>query len=256
LGHALLSWTLVPALVNDFVAPIQSNDEVPEAVEVYRQVLSLQPDNSVVIASIGFLGNLANLLASKPDHHSPLDGRELIARKVREVAVMGGRYPESEQMHYEWNFGGGCQWGSNLCPYTPAWTKAVVDGWPETVPMTFSGFELGLGVLTGRHIKHCASKRNPCRRAMELYQKADPHCPPRPSWDPVTTLYAVHGTQQWGERQRGGHNEVNGTDGSNAWINGPPTHQSYLALKPGKEHALAKEIDDMLCSSPDDVKYV
>lgn len=237
-------------LIKEFDAPIKSSTQVPEAVEVYRKVLAEQPDHSVVIASLGFLGNLAKLLESGPDDHSILCGKDLVALKVRELVVTGGRYPNSNLMHYEWNFGGGCVWGSPSCPHTPRWTKTVVDGWPDTVPITFSGFELGAGVLTGGRMEQCAPEWNPCRQALELYKKADQNCPPRPSWDSITTLYAANGVERWGERHQGGYNLINGTDGANEWVDGPPTHQSYLALQLGKADALGNEIDELLCTDP------
>jgi len=54
---------------------VQSNADVPDAVALYRQLLAKQPDRSVTIISVGFLTNLANLLASKSDQYSPLPGK-------------------------------------------------------------------------------------------------------------------------------------------------------------------------------------
>jgi inosine-uridine nucleoside N-ribohydrolase len=64
--------------------------EYPDAVTLYRQVLAKQPDGNVVVAAIGPLRNLANLLKSGPDEASPLGGEALVARKVRKLEVMGG----------------------------------------------------------------------------------------------------------------------------------------------------------------------
>jgi hypothetical protein len=41
--------------------------DVPDAVVLFRQVMSQQPDNSVVLVAIGPLRNLAHFLQSKPD---------------------------------------------------------------------------------------------------------------------------------------------------------------------------------------------
>lgn len=61
----------------DFTAPNNWNDTIvnrygldlkgksyPRAVEIYRKVLASQPDHSVVVVSVGFLSNLADLLNS------------------------------------------------------------------------------------------------------------------------------------------------------------------------------------------------
>ncbi|HKI19275.1 MAG TPA: hypothetical protein VKA15_15420, partial [Isosphaeraceae bacterium] len=52
----------------------------PGATAVLRATLAAQPDRSVVIAQVGFSTNLARLLDSAPDEHSPLTGRELVAK--------------------------------------------------------------------------------------------------------------------------------------------------------------------------------
>jgi len=72
----------VDMLVKDFESPIKNSTQVEDAVQVYRKVLSGEPDHSVSISSIGIHTNLAALLKSQPDQHSPLNGKELIALKV------------------------------------------------------------------------------------------------------------------------------------------------------------------------------
>ena len=47
-----------------------------------RRVLAAAEDHSVVISSVGFLTNLADLLASPPDATSHLSGQQLVRRKV------------------------------------------------------------------------------------------------------------------------------------------------------------------------------
>ena len=44
--------------------PAVSATDLPEAVEVYRRVLAAQPDHSVTIVTVGYLTNLAHLLAA------------------------------------------------------------------------------------------------------------------------------------------------------------------------------------------------
>jgi inosine-uridine nucleoside N-ribohydrolase len=56
------------------------------AVNVDTQALSSQPDGSVVMVSIGYMGNLAALIRSS-------SGLQLVKRKVSELVVMGGGYP-------------------------------------------------------------------------------------------------------------------------------------------------------------------
>ncbi|MBR5757125.1 MAG: nucleoside hydrolase, partial [Thermoguttaceae bacterium] len=62
-----------------------SNDktEYYEATALLRKTLAEQEDDSVVIAQVGFSTNLARLLDSPADEYSPLNGRELAAKKVK-----------------------------------------------------------------------------------------------------------------------------------------------------------------------------
>merc|ERR1712215_487951 len=61
-------------LVDNWESPIKHYDQVKEAVEVLREVLAAAEDQSVVISSVGFLTNLANLLESPADGISPMTG--------------------------------------------------------------------------------------------------------------------------------------------------------------------------------------
>ena len=88
-----------------------------------KLVLTEAEDGSVTIVSIGFLSNIADLLSEK-------SGRNLIARKVRGITVMGGAYPTGKE--YNFQFGG-----------TGPTTKAAITAWPDAVPMTFVGEEGG-----------------------------------------------------------------------------------------------------------------
>ena len=81
----------VSELVRRFDAPIKNSTQADDAVAVYRRALAAQPDRSIAISSIGIHTNLAALLKSGPDSHSQLGGRELVAKKVAILAVMGGR---------------------------------------------------------------------------------------------------------------------------------------------------------------------
>jgi inosine-uridine nucleoside N-ribohydrolase len=60
--------------------------------------LASQLDGSVVIIAIGPLTNIRDLLESTPDDQSPLDGKALVAAKVRMLVVMAGDFskPKAE----------------------------------------------------------------------------------------------------------------------------------------------------------------
>jgi inosine-uridine nucleoside N-ribohydrolase len=67
----------------EFKHKLKSYNDAEDAVDLYRRLLSSQPDSSITIITIGHLTNLAALLDSKPDMYSPLNGVELIRKKVK-----------------------------------------------------------------------------------------------------------------------------------------------------------------------------
>ncbi|MCI5211326.1 MAG: nucleoside hydrolase [Candidatus Electrothrix sp. ATG2] len=171
----------------------------PAAVKLYRRLLATQQDRSVTLVTIGYLTNLSDLLQSKPDKISPLNGSELVLQKVKHLVCMGGEYPSGR----EWNF-----------YQDAAATDYVITYWPT--PIIFSGFEIGRNILTGAGL-HNTPHPNPVRRSYELYNGLSD----RPSWDQVAVYYAVTAaseqkTTSWSKVY--GRNMIK-SDGSNFWVN-------------------------------------
>jgi len=199
----------------------------PAAVDLYRRTLAGQPDGSVVIISIGTLENLAGLVGSAPDAHSPLGGRELVARKVRLWSCMGGHYPgPRKDAEHNFKFGGKT-------------TAQAVNDWPT--PILFSGWELGNRLITGATWPAAdAVAPNPVRRAYQLY------CAPgqgRQSWDQTSVLAAVRDPAKWWTVRRGGQNVVM-EDGRNEWKASPDKDHAYLVEKapPGEVVAAIEQL--------------
>ena len=181
----------VTELVNNWSSPIKNASQVPSSVDVYRRLLAAQPqNNSVAISSIGILTNLAALLQSGPDSHSPLSGFDLVAVKVKVLAVMGGKYPTSGS-NPECNLCG-CVHGSQEARATAAAASGYVfANMPPNVKIMFSGFEIGVKVFSGARLSDCQPASNPCRAAMISYEGGPNRN--RYSWDPLNTLAAVRG---------------------------------------------------------------
>jgi hypothetical protein len=169
----------VDHLAQRFPARLHNASEAPEAVTVYRQALAAAPDASVWIASIGFTTNLEALLRSGPDAASPLSGAQLVAQKVKGLAWMGGRYPQSSRdpenpvlPSPEHNFGFFCTVNNSRCsgiasdPIAPS-TAFVVENWPAAVPIVFLGWEVGAPIKTGAVMTNGTETQNPCRQVRE-----------------------------------------------------------------------------------------
>ncbi|KAL2760969.1 hypothetical protein ACRALDRAFT_1066634 [Sodiomyces alcalophilus JCM 7366] len=194
-----------------------------DPVALYRQALAASEDGSVSIVSLAFLHNLAGLLDSPADAHSDLPGPDLIAAKVSELVVMGGRYPSGHEF--------------NFYADDPATTAHVINNWPGR--MVFSGADLGQSVMSGDRLVAEGPPGDPVRAAYIYCAHGDP----RPSWDPITVLYAIRGLSDIFEyANRRGYNHVE-PDGSNAWVDDENVrNQHWLRLKLGND-TVAAELD-------------
>lgn len=221
-------------------------------LEMYTRLLESTPEpNSITIISLGFLTNLATLLNTS-------SGYSLIQSKVREIIIMGGTYPGPG---WEFNFG-----------EFPSATKSVLENFPPNVQVTFSGFELGADVFSGKGLKQkkkqCDDdeeeerdlKESPIRAAYEWYVG---RCSTlRESWDPITTLYGILGLKglslneklngdeedlfEFGNVGGGGYNKIVESNGTNLWIDddGQQHNQRWLKLAEGVSNVTLAEILD------------
>lgn len=165
-----------------------SGKDYPDAVQLYRKILMLQPDGSIVVLAVGPLRNLANLLRSPPDDLSPLDGLGLVAKKVKRLEVMGGNYPPSNSREAEWNFKQDAASASFVC-----------SAWPT--PILFNGE--GGSTNSGRRVTYEMPEHNPLTMAYRLYPGVG-FAGDRLSWDPISVLVATRGAQPWYEVVSGG----------------------------------------------------
>jgi len=214
----------------EFTTRLKSNDDAPNAVDVYRRVLASQEDGSVVILTVGYLTNIRDLLASKPDAISPLDGPALVRRKVSHWVCGGGRYPESLTPG---------NWG-NFRP-DPSSAVIAVRDWPGLI------FFCGLGdhIHTGSRL-HETPAENPVRRVYKLYLGEKKT---RPSWDPICVLFTVRKHAAYWKIRTGGYNHIF-RNGTNQWRNGPETNHRLIELQPGVEKALCRTLDQLMVQAP------
>jgi pyrimidine-specific ribonucleoside hydrolase len=198
-------WT--DTLLRKYPHSIQSNDEVPDAIEIYRKVLASQPDKSVTIVTVGFLTNLANLLQSPPDKYSRLNGEELVSRKVKKLVCMAGRFPAGSEF--------------NVNRDAPA-SQVAFNTWPT--PVWLSGFEIGQKVKVGLPLIHNESiKNSPVKDVFRIcIPLAEEDSAGRMSWDETAVLVAVKGYKPWYRLEKG--KMVVADDGSNTWVKDPSPH--------------------------------
>lgn len=217
----------------------------PTPVELYRSLLSSAENNSLHIISIGFLTNLADLLRSEADDLSPLSGVELLAAKVSELIIMGGQYPSG----WEYNLGG----------TDPNSTIYVIENWPKTVAVTFSGAELGGSIFSGQIPLKEQPMDSPTIAAYQWYIGRGSIV--RETWDPITVLYGILGLRKFSELDMGpllayandyGYNTITASNGSNEWVNDTSVvNQHWLKLADGVTNtSMASLINNFLIHPP------
>lgn len=192
---------------------IRINADVPDAVVLYRQLLAKQPDGSVTIISVGFITNLANLLNSRPDQYSRLSGKKLVARKVRQLVGMAGKFPGGKEY--------------NVFMDTPA-SNGVFANWPT--PVLLSGFEIGEQIHSGLPlIRNNQIRNSPVKDVFAISMpKAKEDAGGRMSWDQTAVLVGINGYAPYYTVKPG--RITMKPDGSNGWDTAGKGHQ-YLVVK-------------------------
>ncbi|MBR5424392.1 MAG: hypothetical protein IK108_10315 [Clostridia bacterium] len=189
-----------------------TNADCPEAYKLYRKALA--SSDKAVIADVGFPQIVMELLLSEPDEYSELSGTQLVESKVSEVILMGGRWDRKRGAEYNFI-------ANRLSRAAAAYLCAHCP-----VPLTFLGYEVGKTVITGG------------REAPGLVGAAyEAHRSPRgrPSWDPMTALFALtRDAEKAGYRRVFGRASVDPKTGRN----------SFEAFAGGPHSYLVKEKED------------
>lgn len=169
------------AIVAKYQHTYQSNKDAKEAVALYREILSKQADNSITIVTVGFFTNIAGLLSSQPDQYSPLNGKELINKKVKQLVSMAARLDPGKNSGKEYN----------VCIDREA-SQIVFEQWGK--PFIISPFEVGEKILTGIPlIKDSSIQNSPIKDAFTIALQKDNNTTGRMSWDETAVLAAVRG---------------------------------------------------------------
>lgn len=167
------NYALSVCKLNMFSTTIKDYNALPDAEKLYRQILSQQPDHSIVIISTGFSTNLARLLDTPADEYSKLTGKELLAQKVNYMSLMAGAIKMAEHKEY------------NIIKDIPAAKKLFAE---SPVKIITSPFEVGLVIeYPGTSIENdfAWTPQHPMVEAYKAYMKM-PY--DRPTWDLTAAL--------------------------------------------------------------------
>lgn len=226
-------WT--DTLIAKYPHKIQSNRETPDAVELYRMILSAQPDNSVTIVTVGFLTNISHLLQSKPDNWSPFTGDQLIRHKVKQLVCMAGRFPEGKEF--------------NVDRDGPA-SRYVFSHWEK--PVLFSGFEIGEKIKCGLPlVRNNAIQYSPVKDVFRIcIPMAAEDSAGRMSWDETAVLVGVLGYRPFYTLNYGTIRVAE--NGSNTWEPGQGKQAYLVEDRPYTE--VQQLIDKLIMHQPGNKK--
>jgi hypothetical protein len=207
-----------------FPQQLGTGQQVPDAVEIYRRVLSEQPDASVVVVTVGYLTNLADLLRL-PAGGDRVSGKALVQQKVKRWVCMGGNFvgrPAVDDLAL----------GNNNFTTDSTAALYAVRNWPS--PVTFVGREIGSvpsGLRVGARLKELPDD-HPVRVGYALYFGGEPR--DRHVADQTTVLFAVRGLGTFWDQETKGYMD----------LNADMTFQWRYDRDPGQSHLLKRTMND------------
>jgi inosine-uridine nucleoside N-ribohydrolase len=226
----------------DFPNDFRAGAEVPNAMQIYRDVLEKQPDGSVVVVTVGYLTNLRNLLRMPASEGHP-SGVELIKRKVKRWVCMGGNFvgdPPRDDLKLG---------NVNFQRDADAALETIRD-WPR--PVVFVGREIGSvpsGLAIGASLAQ-TSPENPVRMAYQHYFGAPKS---RHVADLTTVLYAVRGLRDYWDIQTKGRMDLR-ADVTFDWQPGAEQGQAYLLKRKvdgqPNDRYIERVLDELLIQPP------
>lgn len=226
----------------------KTQSDVLDSVETYRMLLAEEMDDSITIYAAGQLYNFESLVLSPPDQYSPLDGTELLKRKVKEFVFMGGYFPNSSDSPWyadssgaEWNW-----WAFRSKNTTRKALKTLAS---MGKPITYVGAEQGPRVLVGREVVERLGRNHPTTESYYLFNVISEVTKDssefqlvkeNPAFDELALFHVVEdGVGEYFDRIPG-RVEVD-ENGANRWLPGS-SNESYLVIRDGVEEDLREII--------------
>lgn len=220
-------------IAEEFPHDLKDLAKLPDAVQVYVEVLSKQPDRSVTIVTVGDLTNVAQLLKLPAKDGRP-SGVDLVQAKVKGWVCMGGNFigrPAKDDMKL----------GNNNFSLDAASSLYAVKNWP--VDLTFVGREIGSvpsGLKAGANLTQLPAN-HVVRRAYELY--FDGTVKNRHLADQTTVLYAVRGLRDYWDLEANGTMDLQ-PDMKFEWK--PGGRQSYLLKRTNDGKPNDRQIEQVI----------
>lgn len=159
-----------------FKRTLKKYSNLPDSHILYRKILAKQPDHSVTIVSVGFSTNIARLLETPGDKYSPLTGKELVAKKVKLLSVMGGCFKKNPRKEF------------NIINDVPSAQKLFAE-WPGKIVV--SPFDVGEKIQFPAKVIENEFNWGLRHPMVEGYLHYRPMPYDRATWDLTAVLYAA-----------------------------------------------------------------
>ena len=172
-----------------FDTSLNKYDQLPDGYVLYRKLLANQKDKSVTICSVGFLPCLTQLLSSAPDEFSPLNGQDLVRKKVKVLILMGGVFGQA--LEKDFNFAQGIDF-----------SKRFFELLPSDVDVIFSPAEVGDRVEYRPENVISDISWTDVHPIKQVYMNCNCNTGQR-MWDVMAVLNAVNGNDDFLLSQRG-----------------------------------------------------
>lgn len=216
-----------------------TSEDAPPAVDVLRQTLARAEDHSVVIIQVGLAANLADLIESGPDQISPLSGRDLVIKKCKLASVMAACFGPAlgKDRHAEANVVNGIDA-----------MRRFADNWPDSVPIVWSDFRIGLAARYPRASIARDFRYQPHHIVREAYLLHSGPDHDRPTWDLTSVLYAVRPSDGYFGLSERGRVQID-EKGFSEFVEDPAGRDRYLTMT-SEQTVRVIETQRTLCSQP------
>lgn len=230
-------------IAENFPHQLPLNQPVPDAIDIYRQVLEATPDHSVTLVTIGYLSNVAELL-KRPARLGHPSGLELARNKIRLWVCMGGNFvgtPAHDDLKL----------GDQNFTVDSAATLYAIKHWPGS--LMFVGREIGSapsGLKAGARLVE-TPENNPVRAVYAIFHGGIVKS--RHIADPTTVLFAVRGLRDYWNVHTNGFMDLQ-PDMTFTWKDGPAGRQGYL-LKwlingQSNDHYIEQTVEALMIQPP------
>jgi len=215
------------------------NTDAIEQTILNRKVLAAQKDHSVVYITIGHTKGLYELLNSKADTISSLNGFDLLRKKVSKWVALGALRANSENYSKDWNF---------FSNETAIYTKYLIEHFPS--PIHF--INAGSNVMTGKSLMNTTNGNIIKDTYKNWLWKVEKKTliDQRHSWDLAAVYYAINGEGKYFDPKKAGELEFDIIKGYQWRNDEKKSNQFYIHQKENTNYEFANHLNKMIAKTP------